>query len=114
MGMGTPGRRGGPGQQRRGGQVAKGLSEISEECQVAGVEGAFWGAGGEMWKGSSESSPKDPDSMLGASKEMSWLLGGRPCGIRLLWESSVFKKQLWVSSCERVTPGHPRSREHDL
>lgn len=43
------------------------------------------------------------------SKEMSWLLGGALVGfIHLLLESGVFKKLLWVTSCKKITPGHPR------
>ena len=50
MGMGTPGGREEPRQQ--GGSDRR--PRISEECRMAGVEGVFWGAGGERWKGGSE------------------------------------------------------------
>lgn len=58
--MGIPGQEGGA-------QAAKGMSGVSEEYQVAGAEGTFWGAGGERCgKGAQNQNPKDPGSQVGA------------------------------------------------
>lgn len=49
MEMGALGPKGGARQQCGNGQAARGVSRISEECQVDGVEAVFWGAGGERF-----------------------------------------------------------------
>lgn len=68
-----------------------------------------------MWKGSTESEATGSRLQARSSPRKCpgfWerCLGGA----HLLLESRVFRKLLWVSNYERVTPGHPRSSEHSM
>lgn len=61
MGIGIPGRREGPRQQRGSGQAAKELSGISEGCQVAGEKVHFGEQEERCGKRAQNLNPKDPD-----------------------------------------------------